>query len=327
MTDETEASPRTGLRPWHLAAAAASAPALATLVAFLGRFWWFFDLFSHFRVQYLAGLALTGAVLLALGRWKPALAAGLLACINLAYVAPLYLGAPPRAPGDDPGLRAVVFNVGRAHPDSVRPFLRSVDADIVVLLEIDRGWVGALEELAKTNPHVCTRVRQDSFGIGLYSRLPLTEARIAEIGRADVPSVLAMARTEAGPLRIIGTHPVPPIGARLSRRRNRQLRQLAGHVPPDMSTILLGDLNNTPWNHHFRALLRRSGLQDSARGFGVQPTWPTAHFLLRVPIDHCLHSPDLRVLRRRVGPDLGSDHYPVIVDLLLPDAPTGTGRN
>ena len=67
-------------------------------------------------------------------------------------------------------------------------------------------------------------------------------------------------------------------------------------------------------SHHFRLLLRRTGLRDSARGRGVQPTWPAGSPLLAIPLDHCLHSPDIAILQRRIGGDVGSDHYPVIVD-------------
>jgi endonuclease/exonuclease/phosphatase (EEP) superfamily protein YafD len=36
---------------------------------------------------------------------------------------------------------------------------------------------------------------------------------------------------------------------------------------------------------------------------------------LRLPIDHILIGPGLAVLDRRLGPDTGSDHLPVVADL------------
>jgi endonuclease/exonuclease/phosphatase (EEP) superfamily protein YafD len=38
---------------------------------------------------------------------------------------------------------------------------------------------------------------------------------------------------------------------------------------------------------------------------------------MRVPIDHLLHSDTLSVVDRRLGPAMGSDHFPLIVDLQL----------
>jgi endonuclease/exonuclease/phosphatase (EEP) superfamily protein YafD len=79
----------------------------------------------------------------------------------------------------------------------------------------------------------------------------------------------------------------------------------------------VGDLNVTPWNHRFRRLMQRSGLMDSSRGRGFQPTWPQDHPLLRIPIDHVLHSPDILVVNRRIGREVNSDHSPVIVDFMV----------
>ena len=81
--------------------------------------------------------------------------------------------------------------------------------------------------------------------------------------------------------------------------------------------LVLGDLNASPWSSHFRRFLRDSGLRDSAQGRGVQPTWPAGMPWLWIPIDHCLHSPQLQVVARHVGPNLGSDHYPVVVDFVV----------
>jgi len=81
--------------------------------------------------------------------------------------------------------------------------------------------------------------------------------------------------------------------------------------------LLLGDLNVTPWNHHFKKLLRHTGLKDSTQGYGVQPTWPTYYPWLWIPIDHCLYSSSIHVVGRKVGEHVGSDHYPVIIDFAI----------
>jgi len=58
-------------------------------------------------------------------------------------------------------------------------------------------------------------------------------------------------------------------------------------------------------------------LKDSSLGWGIQPTWPAMFLPLRIPIDHCLVSPDLKIVRRKIGRDIGSDHLPLLVDLGL----------
>ena len=36
-----------------------------------------------------------------------------------------------------------------------------------------------------------------------------------------------------------------------------------------------------------------------------------------IPIDHCLHSPGIQIVRKEIGPAVGSDHYPVVVEFAL----------
>jgi len=291
----------------------------ATVFGFLGRLSWFVDLFSHFRVQYLFGLLGVGLALLLMRRRVTASAFLIFACVNLGVVLPMYVGDRPAAPEGTGTLRAMLLNVNTHFGDAgrVRQVIEKAAPDILVLEEINSQWVRDLRWLAESHPHSCLRPREDNFGIGLFSAFPLVDSEIVVIGDADVPTVIATADTPQGRLALVGTHPVPPANAVYSRWRNDQLDKLPGHVNASGPVMLLGDLNATPWNHHFRKLLKRTGLLDSSRGRGIQPTWPSFNPLLRIPIDHILHSPDVAVRRRWVGDDVGSDHYPVIVDFVI----------
>jgi endonuclease/exonuclease/phosphatase (EEP) superfamily protein YafD len=55
------------------------------------------------------------------------------------------------------------------------------------------------------------------------------------------------------------------------------------------------------------------------KGFGLLPTWTTGNRVapLKLPVDHCLVSPDLTVLGVEHGPALGSDHLPLVVRLAV----------
>ena len=83
--------------------------------------------------------------------------------------------------------------------------------------------------------------------------------------------------------------------------------------------IVSGDLNLTCYSSGFGDFARAGGLHDTMRGQGLQPTWPTQWpWFMRIPIDHCLVSPELGVRSRRLGGDIASDHMPVLVDLVVP---------
>ncbi len=71
------------------------------------------------------------------------------------------------------------------------------------------------------------------------------------------------------------------------------------------------------WAHHYNELVESTGLANARDGFGVLPSWPTNIPIAMIPIDHCLVSDEFTVLDVRTGPDIGSDHLPLIVELGL----------
>ena len=164
-------------------------------------------------------------------------------------------------------------------------------------------------------PYSVSSPRVDNFGIALFSKLPLIDPVVTSFGPdADVPSVQAKIAWQGKTLTFLGTHPVPPISPQYAQLRNEQLHAVALHSSTlEGSILLMGDLNTTPWSYHFRRLLAVSGLTDCNRGYGLQTTWHAQRPMLRIPIDHCLHSSDITILDKRVGRDVGSDHFPIIV--------------
>jgi endonuclease/exonuclease/phosphatase (EEP) superfamily protein YafD len=319
MNKNTNRFLSTKLHPIGLLTAAGFVACSATLFGFLGRFSWFLDLFSHFRVQYLIGLGILGVLLLVARRFKTAVVFFTFASINLGFVLPLYLDGHVAEPEKAGTLRAMLINVNTRLGDAelVKQTIQEFDPDIIVLEEINARWVLDLQWLDNSHTHSCVQPREDNFGIGLFSKHPIAESEIVYIGDALVPSILATIDFGLDRLGVIATHPFPPWGAEYSRWRNQQLEDLPNYISSSLPLILLGDLNVTPWNYYFRKLLKRTELIDSSKGRGIQPTWPNYNPLLWIPIDQCLHSRDVIVLNKRIGADVGSDHYPVVVDFTI----------
>lgn len=94
---------------WGLLAAAGAVGCACGLAGFLGGFWWVFDLFSHFRVQYAAGLALLGLLFLAGRRRGTALVFLSFAVLNAAVVLPLWFGGSRAEAGATPRLRKMLL--------------------------------------------------------------------------------------------------------------------------------------------------------------------------------------------------------------------------
>ncbi|HEY5649843.1 MAG TPA: endonuclease/exonuclease/phosphatase family protein, partial [Acidimicrobiia bacterium] len=120
-------------------------------------------------------------------------------------------------------------------------------------------------------------------------------------------------------VRILGSHPLSPSTEDRARLRDAQLGFARDwSAESGGRRIVAGDLNATPWSSSFRRLVANADLVNSQRGYGLELTFPSdASPLVQVPIDHVLHSDGFRVVDRRLGPALGSDHFPVVVDLAL----------
>jgi len=296
-----------------------------SLIGFLGQFNWVLDLCSHFRVQYIITLSLFGSLLLSFHCRKTAISFFLMAGMNGAVVLPLFFGVQNSKSNGTPVLRAMLLNVNTntGDPGLVKIAIQEANPDILVLEEISNKWIKDLAWLKSSHPYSITQPREDNFGIGLFCKQPLVEGKIVYIG-TNIPTILASIKTSGISLRIVATHPTPPTSHDYSNWRDKQLDQLPRVLGSPWPLILIGDLNMTPWSSHFRRLLQSSGLRDSSRGRGFHPTWPNDNPFLLIPIDHILYSPDISVVDRHVGGDVASDHFPVIIDFMVPQPLTNT---
>jgi len=95
----------------------------------------------------------------------------------------------------------------------------------------------------------------------------------------------------------------------------------AAAAAPGGRAVLVGDLNLTPWSPRFGRLLAESGLADTSLQRPFATSWRSPLPFVELALDHFLASPGLRVPCNRLGPDVGSDHLPLIVDVALRDAP------
>ena len=308
----------------RLAERAALYGVLVTLAGLFGRHAWFLELFTHFKLQLAGCFALYVLIEFAARHWHHAAAGATFAAVNALPVLLLCLTATPRQPpaADAPSaqIRIVQANVLTSNRDAAA--LLSLVAreapDVIVLQETNLRWLNDLSVLTNDYPVFAAVPREDNFGAAIYCR---TNAHAAEIFYLDVrdavPSTQSRLTANGRPLTVIGTHPFAPYNRSRWLGRNQHTQRLASRVRRIKGPcIVTGDFNNTPWSEHFQAFLAGSGLRDSASGRCLQPTWPT--FLppvARIPLDHVFHSPDVHVVARRLGPSIGSDHLPLILDI------------
>jgi endonuclease/exonuclease/phosphatase (EEP) superfamily protein YafD len=292
----------------------------ATPVRFLKRIAWATELSSNFRLYYLVILAALTLLFLLGRKVKRGLVVAIFAGLNLALLIPFYV-APPAAPAASQTFRTLMINTGFLGTSgaSVIDLVRTSEPDFVVLLEAKPKTHAALQTLHDIYPFTTYQLGTDYYdGTSLYSKYPFTVEEGVQEGRKYTPSLVTQVDLGGHDLILISTQTRAPMRPGRTVDRREQFQQLAKVVAAQPEPVLLlGDLNATAWSPIFRDFLRTSGLQDGRHGFGLQASWPTFLPLLAIPIDHALISTGVTVHSFTKGPDVGSDHYPILVDFSL----------
>lgn len=291
---------------------------LAALVGFLGQLWWRFEIASHFRWQYALALGLWAGFLALFRRWRTGAVTLLIALLNLVLLVPFY--SRPGEKSGEPELRILSANVNRANrqPERLLELVQRLQPDIVAIIEATPEFMNGLEPLRVDYPYAAGEAYLNPAGSVLLSRRPLAAADTIMFADGSYPTIVARLDGER-PLTLIATHPPPPRSAGRLQTRTEEMEAIADLAADRPGpVVVVGDFNSTPWSPYFAELVQSTRLQDARLGFGLQTTWPVEQILLRIPIDHALVSEDVVVHNFRAGPDVGSDHFPIIVDVSFP---------
>lgn len=287
-----------------------------TVAAFFGQVSWVLDVLANFRVQYAVALVALGS-LLVVGRWRrTALVASVGVLVNAVVVVPLFFGGGRTIPPVDP-LTVLSFNLYGQNEEfgEVISYIREVDPDVVFLHEASRPWEIAMETAGLDYAITQSRSEELIFGTLVMTR---PGDRVTSFGfTIGGPRAVEVIHDDVA---FLGIHPLAPTTEERAALRDAQIEFAADWALEQAGPrVVVGDFNATPWSHPFRSLLDRTELRNSQHGYGIEASFPTtAFFALRVPIDHLLHSDDLVVSDRVLGPPMGSDHYPLVVELWRP---------
>ncbi len=234
--------------------------------------------------------------------------------------------------GRDPNLRVVTFNGqgGSAGVDyeGFTSWLLEQNADLVCVVEAPARFLVSDDWIQDTYPY---RIRPDStwrWPIVLLSKHPFERVKLAptdEIVRHSFVRIRSMlVEFEADRQLLFTAMHQPSPRSRESWERGkrealRDARLLSDYrAETGVPIILAGDFNATPQGASFRLFARETGFRGASSVLGAQGSWPaSAPRRFSLPIDHVWVTEEIQLVAAESGPDFGSDHRPVRVDLLL----------
>lgn len=200
-----------------------------------------------------------------------------------------------------------------------KDLIASQDPDLFLLVETDEWWHQQMDPIKSKYPHHITVPLENTYGMLLYSKLPLNNGSVKYLVEDGIPSIEADVRLRSGKtLKLFCLHPTPPVPQENPRSTERDKEiLLVGKKAKECKcpVIVIGDLNDVAWSYTNELFGKVSGLLDPRRGRGFYNSFNAKYFFLRFPLDHIFCSSDFALSDLKRLKSCGSDHFPMFVNL------------
>lgn len=302
------------------------ATATPAILAVLGYWVPFFDLFNHLQLFLFFGTLAAAIAALLLGMqvpWKVLAIAGFAA--SAWTFSPEWLSSfAPRQPVSDvTTIKVMTHNIFGMNYDMERvdAAIREEDPDIVALQEFFPEQAG-LGTLLKTRYPYSVRCQGGKrANLGLYSKLPFTEEMAAgecpenAQGQQRTAHIIVNFKLSTGAsFSLMTTHMDWPYPIERQRAEFAAAAEAANAVKGPL--VVVGDFNSTPWSYAMKGFEAATGLKRETRNLLTYPElFTTPDGLVRLapflPLDHVFQR-GMIVSELHLGAQTGSDHLPVI---------------
>lgn len=291
---------------------------LATILGFAGSMWWGWDRIADWRFPLLVVLVVT-SVVYGFGFRRAASALFLLAAIvNAVLLAPLWLSTQATAASSD-RIRFVSLDTSGSDGDAnvIAEWIHSVEADIALLYRTNGEWADVLETAGLPYRILPATAGADALGPPIVLVRGDTRATAVQpLPGSDVTLRLELGATQLTVAGLAVLNPGSTLEADQRIARFAAVNAAAtGLTDP---VVVTGNFETSRWSYAFDTIA--DGLSNSEDGFGYAATWPRfdppiVGTYVGLPLDHALYSGTITVPARRVGPDLGSAHRPLLFDV------------
>jgi len=196
--------------------------------------------------------------------------------------------------------------------------VHQINPDIFLLTEVTQAWLDATIHLKKQYPHVILQPQENSYGMTLFSKLPIKKSEIKFLVENDVPSFHAVIDFKGKEIQFLALHPRPPAPSNDEELKDIEIIKVAELVNENsLPTIVGGDLNDVGWSAITHKFKKISGLKDPRIGRGFFNSYNALIPIFRFPIDHFFLSDDFKLLKIKRLRKIGSDHFPILIEVSI----------
>lgn len=213
------------------------------------------------------------------------------------------------------GIHLIVGNVYQYNENYEKALglIQKKDPDLVFLVETSQAWSDALKPLHQTFEHQILLPLENTYGLVLYSKLPIKKQQIHYLVNEEIPSLEIDVELRNGKqVTIYAIHPTPPVPGESSSSTERDAEILIvgkkSKENPNPS-LVIGDLNDVAWSYTTSLFLKISEMADPRRGRGFYNTFHAKYPFFRWPLDHVFLSRHFGLSKIHVLPAIGSDHF------------------
>lgn len=292
--------------------------ALLTLAGYL-RFVWWFCLIDFFRLQYICLAMILGLISLYMGAYWIALLNLCLVAVNL-YSIRHFLPHLPHRPKQDSDKSVFIVNACKDNdePSMLLQSIEKANPQILLIVEMTEKLERNLQRILVHYPYRLQTPVRDGFSICLLSKQSLNNTSISYHGPSETPLLQANTTINGHNVKVFSAHPKPALSRAWYKERRIYFREIAHYIKASQQNtpvLVMGDFNSVPWEGHFAGFMRVNGLRSALENQGYKVTWPTWMPIMGIPMDHILISHDVIFDKIQICPHVGSDHYPLSINL------------
>ncbi|WP_228852062.1 endonuclease/exonuclease/phosphatase family protein [Aegicerativicinus sediminis] len=200
--------------------------------------------------------------------------------------------------------------------------INTLNPDILILTETDVNWQKAIKgNLSKAYKFGEEAPLDNTYGMLVYSKLPLSDSKVNYLIDDSIPSVEAKVKLPSGDVfQLYAIHPTPPMPQENPKSTDRDAEMMKTalfNYDSKLPSLVIGDFNDVTWSKTTKSLKEVGKLLDLRKGRGFYTTFNAKNPVLRWPLDHIFVSEEFRVKQLKKGEKIGSDHFPYYATLTL----------